>query len=476
MVEKPPFRKVLIANRGEIAVRVIRACHELGVKTVAIHSTADVDALHVKLANESVCIGPAPSTDSYLNITAVISAAVATGAEAIHPGYGFLSENASFAEICGQCGIVFIGPSPQNMLLMGDKVRARQMAIKFDVPVVPGEADAPADSSVALEQAKSMGFPVLIKAAAGGGGRGMKIVHKAEDFKRLFEQARSEVQAAFNDPTVYVEKFIPSARHVEVQVLGDAFGNYIHLGERDCSVQRSYQKLIEESPAPGLKPETRKEMHESAVRLITGMKYESCGTVEFLVDVKTQNFYFIEMNTRLQVEHPVTESVTHIDIVKEQIWIAAKRELTIKQEDVTFTGHSIEARVNAEDPDTFAPSPGEIVGYHAPGGLGVRVDSAVYDRYKIPPYYDSLIAKIIVHATTREEAINRLLVALNECIIGGIKTNMALHRRVLNTESFREGRVHTRLLDEMFEAEAAAREAENQDKEEEPDNKKAAAA
>ncbi|MCL4138441.1 UNVERIFIED_CONTAM: hypothetical protein GTU68_037700 [Idotea baltica] len=455
MLEKPPFRKVLIANRGEIAVRVIRACHELGIKTVAVHSTADVDALHVKLANESVCIGPAQSTDSYLNITAVISAAVATGAEAIHPGYGFLSENASFAEICGQCGIVFIGPSPRHMMMMGDKIRARKTAMEQDVPVVPGDEDPSDDPKVALAKAEIMGFPVLIKAAAGGGGRGMKVVHQSGDFVRLFEQARTEVQAAFNDPTVYVEKYIASARHVEVQVLGDSHQNYIHLGERDCSVQRRYQKLIEESPAPNLRPEVREAMCEASVRLIKGIGYESCGTIEFLVDVATQNFYFIEMNTRLQVEHPVTETVTQTDIVKEQIWISAKREISFKQEDVTFSGHSIEARINAEDPVTFAPSPGEIVGYHAPGGLGVRVDSAVYDRYKIPPFYDSLIAKIIVRGTNRDEAINRLLVALDECIIGGIKTNMALHRKVLSSKAFQEGNVHTRLLEELAEEEEA---------------------
>lgn len=452
MIAKPPFRKVLIANRGEIAVRVIRACHELGIRTVAVHSTADANALHVKLANESVCIGPAPSTESYLNITALISAAVATGAEAIHPGYGFLSENASFAEICGQCGITFIGPKPRSMMLMGDKVRARKMAAKFDVPVVPGTENPTDNPKEALAEAEKMGFPVLIKAAAGGGGRGMKIVHDPADFVRLFEQARAEVQAAFNDPTVYVEKYIGSARHVEVQVLGDVHGNHIHLGERDCSVQRRYQKLIEESPAPLLNPDTRARMHESAVRLVKGMHYSSCGTVEFLVDSETQEFYFIEMNTRLQVEHPVTEAVTLTDIVKEQIWISARRELSLTQEQVTFTGHSIEARVNAEDPVTFAPSPGEIVGYHAPGGLGVRVDSAVYDRYRIPPYYDSLIAKIIVHGANRDEAIIKLLVALDECIIGGIKTNMELHRRILSSDAFQSGKVHTRLLDELLAA------------------------
>ncbi len=449
-MKKPPFRKVLIANRGEVAVRIIRACHELGIRTVAVHSTADANALHVKLANESVCIGPPPSTESYLNISALISAAVATGAEAIHPGYGFLSENASFAEICGQCGVVFIGPKVRSMLIMGDKVRARRMAMKSGVPCVPGSEDPTDDPRVALAEAEAMGFPVLIKAAAGGGGRGMKIVEDPADFIRLFEQARAEVAAAFNDPTVYIEKFISQARHVEVQVMGDNHNNYVHLGERDCSIQRRYQKLIEETPAPNLSRETAEQMFEAALQLARAMHYNSCGTVEFLVDSATEKFYFIEMNTRLQVEHPVTEMVTLTDIVKEQIWIAAKRELSFSQSDIVHRGHSIEARINAEDPRTFLPSPGEIVGYHAPGGLGVRVDSAIYDRYRIPPYYDSLIAKIIVRGQNREEAINKLLVALDECIIGGIQTNMDLHRRVLNHQEFRAGRVHTKLLDRIL--------------------------
>ncbi len=465
MIDKPPFRKVLIANRGEVAVRIIRACHELGIRTVAVHSTADADALHVKLANESVCIGPAASTESYLNISALISAAVATGAEAVHPGYGFLSENGSFAEICGQCGITFIGPKVRNMLLMGDKVRARRMAIKNDVPVVPGSADADDDPLVALAEAERMGFPVLIKAAAGGGGRGMKIVHDPADFVRLFNQARAEVAAAFNDPTVYVEKYIAEARHVEVQIIGDCQGNFVHLGERDCSIQRRYQKLIEETPAPGLRPEVREQMHAAAIQLARGMHYTSCGTVEFLVDSTTQEFFFIEMNTRLQVEHPVTEMVTQIDIVKEQIWVAAKRELSFSQDSVKFSGHSIEARINAEDPVTFMPSPGEIVGYHAPGGLGVRVDSAIYDRYRIPPYYDSLIAKIIVRADNRAAAINKLLVALNESIIGGIQTNLDLHRRVLDHPAFRSGAVHTQLLDQILHEGDAALNVEEVDDE-----------
>lgn len=449
----PPFKKVLIANRGEIAVRVIRACHELGVKTVAVHSVADADALHVKLAHESVCIGPASPTESYLNISSIISAAVATGAEAIHPGYGFLSENANFAEICGQCGITFIGPKVRHMRLMGDKAVARKLAMKHEVPVVPGSAAAGTSSDEALKEAEAIGFPVLIKAVAGGGGRGMKIVHSADEFVRLFDQASREVEAAFGDPSLYIEKFIPTVRHVEVQIIGDCFQNVIHLGERDCSTQRRYQKLVEESPAPCLSQKTREAMHASAVNLGKAIGYTSCGTLEYLVDPITEAFYFIEMNTRLQVEHPVTEFVTSMDIVKEQIWVAAGRELSLKQEEVKFSGHSIEVRVNAEDPYTFMPSPGLVDGYHPPGGLGVRVDSAIYDRYKIPPFYDSLIAKIIVRGNNRDEAIQKMLVALSECIIGGVTTNMPLLRKILSNDEFIAGRVHTKLIECMFEEE-----------------------
>lgn len=446
---KPPFRKVLIANRGEIAIRVLRACHELGISTVTVHSTADTEALHVKLARESVCIGPPAATDSYLNISAIISAAAATGAEAIHPGYGFLSENASFAEICGRCGITFIGPTVRNMRLMGDKDRARKAAIKNDIPVIPGSADAGVDPVAALAEAEKIGFPVLIKARAGGGGRGMKIVEDPADFVRLFEQAMREVEAAFNDPNLYIEKFVARARHVEVQLVGDRFHNIIHLGERDCSVQRRYQKLIEESPAVGLKQETKEKMYEAALILGRSIDYASVGTIEFLVDVETEKFYFIEMNTRLQVEHPVTEMVTSTDIVKEQIWVAAGRELSYAQDSIRMVGHAIEARINAENPDTMMPSPGEIVGYHPPGGPGIRVDSAIYDRYRVPPYYDSLIAKIVACGQSREEAIRKLLVALDEYIIGGISTNMSLHRRMLTNPDFCAGRLHTKLLESI---------------------------
>lgn len=444
------FRKVLIANRGEIAIRIIRACHALGIRTVAVHSTADADALHVKLANESVCIGPPAPAESYLNISAIISAAASTAADAIHPGYGFLSENAAFAEICNQCGIVFIGPKVRNMRLMGDKARARRMAMKNDVPVVPGSSNAGTDADEALSEAEKMGFPVLIKASAGGGGRGMKIVHDPKDFARLFHQARREVEAAFNDPSLYVEKYIGNARHIEVQIIGDRFHNVIHLGERDCSMQRRYQKLVEETPAPNLGEETRTRMHQCALHLAKAIGYTSCGTIEFLVDAETEKFYFIEMNTRLQVEHPVTEMVTLTDIVKEQIAVAAGQELSLSQQQVRHMGCAIETRINAEDPQTFTPCPGEVVGYHPPGGPGVRVDSALYDRYKIPPYYDSLVAKIIVRGQTRDETIRKLLVALDECIIGGIKTNMDLHRKILTHPDFVQGRLHTRLLDSIL--------------------------
>lgn len=449
-----PFKKVLIANRGEIAIRILRACHELGIKTVAVYSTADVHALHVKLASEAVCIGPAAAAESYLNISAIISAAVATGAEAIHPGYGFLSENASFAEICNRCGITFIGPSIKNMKLMGDKAKARRAAIKSGVPVVPGSESAGVDAASALKEAEQIGFPVLIKASAGGGGRGMKIVEDPSDFVRLFEQARREVEAAFGDPSIYIEKYIPVARHVEVQIIGDSHKNIVHLGERDCSTQRRYQKVIEETPAYGLSKECISKIHESAVNLCKEISYTGAGTIEFLVDPNTEKFYFIEMNTRLQVEHPVTEMVSRRDIVKEQIWVAAGRELSFSQEDVHLEGHAIEARINAEDPRTFVPSPGEVIGFHSPGGAGVRFDSALYDRYKIQPFYDSLVAKLVVWGRTREEAVKRLLVALDECIIGGIKTNMDLHRLVLENKEFIEGRVYTKLLDRILAEES----------------------
>lgn len=447
--DKPPFKKVLIANRGEIALRVIRACHQLGIKTVAVHSKADVDALHVKLASESVCIGPALAKDSYLNIASVMSAAVATGAEAIHPGYGFLSENAGFAEICGSCGITFIGPTVRSMRVMGDKARARRAADKAGVPTIPGDSRGFLDSNEAITVAETTGFPVLLKACAGGGGRGMKIVQNSEEFKSLFATAQREVEAAFGDGHLLVEKYLPKVRHIEVQIAGDNFGNVIHLGIRDCSVQRRYQKIIEESPSIGLDPKLQAEIENSAVELGKSVGYTNVGTVEYLVDVAANKFYFIEMNTRLQVEHPVTEMATDTDIVKEQIRLAAGLPLSIEQKDIKITGHTMEARINAEDPRTLIPSPGLITSYHAAGGHGVRVDSALYSGYTVQPYYDSLVAKLVVRAETRNDCIRKLLVALDEFIVEGIKTNIEQHRRILNHPDFIEGRHHTKFLDSI---------------------------
>lgn len=441
------FKKILIANRGEIAVRIIRACHELSIKTVAVHSVADVNALHVKLAKESVCIGPALAKDSYLNIASVMAAAVATGADAIHPGYGFLSENPAFAEICASCGITFIGPSVKNMRVMGDKARARRAADRAGVPTIPGDSTGYSDPGLALSVAKKAGFPVLLKACAGGGGRGMKIVEDADSFASIFNTAKREVEAAFGDEHLLVEKYLPEVRHVEVQIAGDEHKNVIHLGVRDCSIQRRYQKVIEEAPSPSLPDKLRKKIESAAVELAKSVNYNSLGTVEFLVDLKKQDFYFIEMNTRLQVEHPVTEMVTDTDLVKEQIAIAAGEKLSLSQKQVTVTGHAIEVRINAEDPETLIPSPGLVETYHPPGGQNVRVDSAVYSGYTVPPYYDSMIAKLIVRGQTREECIQKQLVALNEFMIDGVKTNIELHRRILRHPDFQSGNFHTKFLD-----------------------------
>lgn len=445
----PPFKKVLIANRNEIAVRVIRACHEMGIKTVAVHSKADEGALHVKLASESICIGPALAKDSYLNVTSIMSAAVATGADAIHPGYGFLSENASFAEICGSCGITFIGPSVRNMRVMGDKARARRAADKAGVPTIPGDSKGFLDPAEAKEVAESAGYPVLLKACAGGGGRGMKIVNSPEEFDRLFATAQREVEAAFGDGSLLVEKYLPKVRHVEVQIAGDQHKNVIHLGVRDCSIQRRYQKIIEEAPSFLLPPKLQQQIQDAAVEVAKSVGYSSVGTVEFLVDLKNQKFYFIEMNTRLQVEHPVTEMVTDTDLVKEQIRIAAGEPLSISQKDVNLCGHAIEVRINAEDPRSLIPSPGLITSYHPPGGHGVRVDSALYAGYTVQPYYDSLISKLIVRAKTRDECIQKLIVALDEYIIDGINTNIELHRRILNHPDFIAGNFHTKFLESV---------------------------
>jgi acetyl-CoA carboxylase, biotin carboxylase subunit len=442
------FHKILIANRGEIALRIIRACKELGIKTVAVHSDVDSEALHVMLADESICIGPAPSAKSYLNMKAIISAAEVTDADAIHPGYGFLSENAEFAEICENCGITFIGPTPDSMRRMGDKISARQTVTAAGVPILPGTKDGVHSVEDAIKIADEIGYPVIIKATAGGGGRGMKVVHSPASLPNAFAAARSEAQAGFGNPDVYIEKYCERPRHVEIQILADKHGNVIHLGERDCSIQRRHQKLIEEAPCPVLTPALRKKMGDCAVAAAKAVNYSSVGTMEFLLD-QQGNFYFMEMNTRVQVEHPVTEMVTGIDIVKEQIRSAAGLPLRFRQEDIKISGHSIECRINAEHPFKFTPSPGKINGYHPPGGLGVRVDSAVYDQYTVLPHYDSMIAKLIVHADTREEAIKRMARALDEYIIEGIKTSITFHQRIMNSKEFIEGDVDTGFLERI---------------------------
>ncbi len=442
------FHKILIANRGEIALRIIRACKELGIRTVAVYSTADSDSLHVKLADESVCIGPPPSLQSYLNVNALISAAELTDAEAIHPGYGFLAENTAFAEICENCGITFIGPAAESMRLMGDKISARQAMIKEGVPILPGTKEGVKDVNEAINVAKQIGFPVIIKASAGGGGRGMKIVHSPAALPNAYTTARAEAQAGFGNPEVYIEKYCLNPRHVEIQVIGDKHGNIVHLGERDCSIQRRHQKLIEESPCTVITPELRKQMGDAAVRAASAVGYNSAGTVEFLVD-KDNNFYFMEMNTRIQVEHPVTEMVTGVDIVREQIRSAAGMKLRYKQSDIKIKGHAIECRINAEDPVKFTPCPGRITSYHTPGGLGVRVDSFVYDQYVVLPHYDSLIAKLIVHAETRDDAIRRMSRALDEYIIEGIKTTIPFHKRIMANKEFIEGNFDTGFLERV---------------------------
>ncbi len=442
------FHKILIANRGEIAIRVIRACKEMGIKTVAVYSQADRHSLHVKLADESVCIGPASSALSYLNINAIISAAELTDAEAIHPGYGFLSENANFAEVCEKCGITFIGPSAESMRIMGDKISARQAVIKQGVPILPGTKEGVHTVEDAVKVAKEIGFPVIIKATAGGGGRGMKIVHSQATLPNAFATARAEAQAGFGNPEVYIEKYCEQPRHVEIQILADKHGNVIHLGERDCSIQRRHQKLIEEAPSTVVTPEIRKEMGDAAVRAAAAVGYNSVGTIEFLVD-KNNKFYFMEMNTRVQVEHPVTEMVTGVDIVREQIRSAAGLPLRYKQEDIQIRGHAIECRINAEDPFKFTPCPGKITAYHPPGGLGVRVDSFVYDQYSVVPHYDSLIGKLIVHADTRDEAIKRMARALDEYMVEGIKTTIFFHKRIMAHKDFIEGNIDTSFLERI---------------------------
>jgi acetyl-CoA carboxylase biotin carboxylase subunit len=423
------FDKVLIANRGEIALRVQRACKELGIQTVAVHSTADANAMHVRLADESVCIGPPPAADSYLNIPALLAACEITGADAVHPGYGFLSENARFAEILEEHNITFIGPTSQHIRLMGDKIKAKETAQKLGIPVVPGSEGAVISEKEARRIAGEIGYPVLIKASAGGGGRGMKVARDEEQLPVAYATARAEAKAAFGDDALYMEKYLSKPRHIEIQVLGDGRGNAIHIGERDCSLQRRHQKVWEEAPSPALNASQREEIGATVAKAIGEMHYRGVGTVEFLYE--DGEFYFIEMNTRLQVEHPVTEMITGIDLVIEQLSVAAGAPLSLKQEDVRLEGHAIECRINAENPATFVPSPGRISYFHPPGGLGVRVDSAVYAGYSIPPYYDSLIGKLIVHGKSRNECLMRLRRALSEFVIDGIETTIPLFNRLI---------------------------------------------
>jgi acetyl-CoA carboxylase biotin carboxylase subunit len=441
------FKKVMVANRGEIAVRVIRACRELGISTVAVYSEADKDALHVTLADEAYCIGPAPSKESYLNMTNLMSVATLVGVDAIHPGYGFLAENADFAELCAACGITFIGPSPEAIMKMGDKTTARETMKKAGVPTVPGTEGVIEDLDEAARVAKEIGYPVIVKATAGGGGKGMRIVHSEEELKRAITLAQKEAEANFGNPGVYLEKFLVKPRHIEIQVLADNYGNVIHLGERDCSIQRRYQKLIEEAPSPALTPELRERMGQAAVQAAKSVNYSGAGTVEFLLD-QEGNFYFMEMNTRIQVEHPVTELITGIDLVKWQIRVAAGEPLTVKQEDVRFDGWAIECRINAERPDkNFMPSPGTIQFYLPPGGNGVRVDSACYQGYKIAPFYDSMIAKLIVWGKDRKEALERMNRALREFAIDGVHTTIPFHLKVINHPKFVSGDFHIQFLE-----------------------------
>jgi acetyl-CoA carboxylase, biotin carboxylase subunit len=431
------FQKILIANRGEIALRIQRACRELGIPTVAVHSTADAQAMHVRLADEAVCIGPSPARDSYLNIPAILSAASITGADAIHPGYGFLSENAGFAEMVEAHGITFIGPSSDHIRMMGDKIAAKAAMASLGVPLVPGSAGAVPDMETARKVAGEIGYPVLIKAAAGGGGRGMKVAREPSELEDAFRVARTEARTAFGNDAVYMEKYLDRPRHIELQVMADAFGNVVHFGERDCSLQRRHQKLLEEAGSPAITSRQRDALGATATAALTRLGYRNAGTLEFLY--QDGHFAFIEMNTRLQVEHPVTEMVCNVDLVREQIRIAAGARLGYEQSEVTFSGHAIECRITAEDPRTFMPTPGMVSVFHAPGGLGVRVDSALYAGYFVPPYYDSMVAKLIVHAPTRTDAINRLRRALAEFAVVGISTTIPLHQRIVNDPEFQAG-------------------------------------
>ena len=443
------INKVLIANRGEIAVRIIRACREMGIETVAVYSKADETALHVQLADEAVCIGPAASKDSYLNMENIISATVISGADAIHPGFGFLSENARFAEMCRQCHITFIGPSPELIHKMGHKSEARKTMMEAGVPVVPGTKEPVYTAEEAKTIADNMGYPVMIKASSGGGGKGMRISRSPEDFEENFRMAQMESVSSFSDDTMYIEKYIESPRHIEFQILGDAYGHVIHLGERDCSIQRRHQKVLEESPSPAMNEALREKMGRAAVQAAKAVGYESAGTIEFLLD-KHRNYYFMEMNTRIQVEHPVTEFVTNVDLIKSQIRIAAGEPLNICQEDIEFKGHAIECRINAENPEmNFRPSPGKIERLHLPGGKGIRVDTAVYAGYTIPPYYDSMIAKLIVLGKSRNEAIKKMKSALSEFIVDGIDTNVDFQMEIMNHPKFQSGDFSTDFIEQM---------------------------
>jgi len=439
------FDKVLIANRGEIALRIHRACREMGIHTVAVHSTVDAAAMHVRLADESVCIGPPPSRESYLNIPAILSAAMITGADAIHPGYGFLSENANFAQIVEEHKLTFIGPSPDHIRMMGDKVAAKAAMIRVGIPVVPGSDGPMVDMEVARTRAEEIGYPVLIKASGGGGGKGMKVARDSQELVDMAMIAKREAKANFGNDEVYFEKYLQNPRHIELQILADSHGNVVHLGERDCSLQRNHQKLLEESPSPALNAKERKMLGEMGCEAIKKLGYRNAGTLEFLFE--DGKFYFIEMNTRLQVEHPISEAISGIDIVREQIRIASGAPLSFKQSDIVFTGHAIECRINAEDPRTFTPSPGKVVEYHPPGGLGVRVDSGLYAGYSVPPHYDSLIAKLIVHGGSRNECLMRLRRALEEFVVSGIKTTIPLHQRLVNDPDFIDGHYDIRWLE-----------------------------
>ena len=443
------INKVLIANRGEIAVRIIRACREMGIQTVAVYSEADREALHTQLADEAICIGPAPSTESYLSMERIVSATIVSGADAIHPGFGFLSENSKFAELCAQCNITFIGPSAEIMRKMGHKSQARNTMIEAGVPVIPGSTEAIYDAETGAKIAAEIGYPVIVKAALGGGGKGMRVAETPEEFESSFNTAQKETQAAFADNTMYIEHFVQHPRHIEFQILADNYGNVIHLGERDCSVQRNHQKMIEESPSVAISEEKRKEMGEAAVKAAKAANYTNAGTIEFLLE-KTGNFYFMEMNTRIQVEHPVTEWVTGIDLIKEQIRIASGKKLSYTQDDVKITGHAIECRINAENPSkNFRPSPGTITDMYLPGGKGVRIDAAIYSGYTVTPYYDSMLAKLIVHAKNRDEAIKKMRSALGEVIIEGIDTNVDYQYEILHNEQFVSGDIDIEFINQM---------------------------